>query len=147
MSDITEHDINQVITEVWAPSLELDLYAVGEATGERQHTSVLVATGGWEGRIVVQATASFARAVAAKMFGMPRDEVPTMDADDAVGELTNVVGGNLKALLGEDEVDLGLPQNGVEWDGTGSLVATTTLAAAPGFEVTVHVVEGVPANA
>jgi chemotaxis protein CheX len=144
---ITTDDINQVITEVWAPSLELDLYAVGEETGVRDHVTILTATGGWEGRIVVSATASFARAVAAKMFGLPRDEVPTSDAADAIGELANVVSGNLKALLGEDEVDLGLPVTDATWDGTGDVMASTVLAAAPGFEVSVHVLEGVPATA
>lgn len=143
---VTRDDIHQVITEVWAPSMELyDLAATDDATGEREHTAVLDATGGWTGAILVEATGSFSRAVAAKMFGMPRTEVGPDEADDAIGELANVVGGNIKSLLGEDEVDLGLPRTGVQVD--GDVVATCTLAAAPGFEVTVSVLEHVPASA
>lgn len=145
---LTSDDIDQLICEVWAPSLELDLYHQPTETDERPHTAVLEATGGWTGHLVVRATESFAVAVAAKMFGMPRPEVDTEDAADAVGELANVVGGNLKSLLGEDEVDLGLPQVGEDVpDGVGTELARTVVGAAPGFEVTVVVVEGATVGA
>lgn len=143
--DISRTDVEQVITEVWAPSLEIDLAPVPAATAPVAHSTVLVATGGWQGMVVVEASASFARAVAARMFGIPRGEVGPDDEADAVGELANVVAGNCKSLLTEDEVDLGLPVLGQRWDGSGQLLTSAVLAAGPGFEVAVHVVEGAPA--
>ena len=133
-------DIDQLICEVWAPSVDLELYPVDHETGVRAHAAVLEASGAWEGRIVVRATESFARAVAANMFGMPRHEVEREDADDAIGELANVVGGNLKSLLADGEVDLAVPQLGTDSDeGTG--VTSTVIAGGEGFEVTVLVLE------
>lgn len=138
---LTSDDIDQLIADVWAPTLDLDLFHVDEETGDREVTSVLAATGGWTGHVVVRATSSFARAVAARMFGLPRTEVGAEDLGDAVGELTNVLSGNVKSLLGEDAVDIGLPAVGADVDG-GSVIARTILCGGHEFEVTVEVVEG-----
>lgn len=142
---ISRADVEQVITEVWAPSLEIDLVPVPVPTAPVAHSAVLVVTGGWEGRIVVEASVSFARAVAARMFGTPRGQVLPEDQADAVGELANVIAGNCKSLLSDAEIDVGLPTLGERWDGTGALLISAVLAAGPGFEVTVHVVQGAPA--
>ena len=138
---LTSDDIDQLIADVWAPTLELDLFHVDEETGDREVTAVLEAWGGWTGHVVVRATHSFARAVASKMFGLPRTDVGPDDAGDAVGELANVLSGNIKSLLGEDEVDLGIPRVGADVDG-GTVVARTILSGGLEFEVTVVVVEG-----
>ncbi len=138
---LTSDDIDELMIEVWAPGVELDLYHAEHETGPRAFTASLIATGGWDGHVVVRATESFARAVAARMFGIPRGEVGAADAADAVGELVNVVGGNLKSLLGEEAIDLDVPHLGVDVTG-GTEVARSVLAAAPGFEVTVAVIAG-----
>lgn len=138
---LSRDDINQLICEVWAPSVDLELYPVDDETGVREHAAVIEASGAWDGRVVVRATGSFARAVAANMFGMPRHEVDQEDADDAIGELANVVGGNLKSLLDGGEVDLAVPQLGTD-SHDGAEVTHTVLAGGDGFEVTVVVLEG-----
>lgn len=139
--DITSADIEQLIAEVWAPTVDLDLVHVDEETGDRDVTAVLEALGGWTGHVVVRATSSFARAVAARMFGLPRAEVGGADLGDAVGELANVLSGNLKSLLADDEVDLGIPAVGVAVEG-GDILARSILSGGHEFEVTVEVVEG-----
>ena len=135
---LTRDDIDDLIIEVWAPGLELDLYPTDTETGAREFTAVLEAAGAWTGHIVVRATGSFARAVAAKMFGISRNDVGHGDAADAIAELANVVSGNLKSLLHEDTVDLGLPQVGSDHT-EGVEVARSIICAAPGFEVTVEI--------
>ncbi|WP_336922826.1 chemotaxis protein CheX [Aquipuribacter sp. SD81] len=49
-----------------------------------------------------------ARELAARMLGLGADEVAVDDVLDATGEITNMVGGNLKAVLADDH-RLGLP--------------------------------------
>ena len=132
---LTSDDIDQLIADVWAPTLDLDLFHVDEETGAREVTSVLAASGGWTGHVVVRATPSFARAVAARMFGLPRTDVGPADLGDAIGELSNVLSGNIKSLLGEDEVDMGIPAVGADVDG-GTVLARTILCGGQEFEVT-----------
>jgi hypothetical protein len=58
-------------------------------------------TGAWEGMVQLVCADVLARPAAAVLFGL---EVQTATPDlvhDALGELTNITGGNLKALLPE----------------------------------------------
>lgn len=55
--------------------------------------------GAWAGRLDVRCTADAAREVAAAMFATQACDVVEEDIRDAVGELANIIGGNLKALL------------------------------------------------
>jgi chemotaxis protein CheX len=52
--------------------------------------------------------AEAARELAARMLGLAVDDVADDDVLDATGEITNMVGGNLKAVLADDH-RLGLP--------------------------------------
>jgi chemotaxis protein CheX len=56
-------------------------------------------TGAWKGALILGCPAELARRVAAVMFRSQPDQVTTGDARDALAELTNMIGGNLKALL------------------------------------------------
>ncbi len=56
------------------------------------HTS-----GGWTGQVVVNCSPGFARQMATAMFAT--EEVDNEDAADALQELTNVIGGNLKSMF------------------------------------------------
>lgn len=62
------------------------------------------------GRVLVSTEAVTAQLLARALLGMAADE-PVSDADlvDALGEVANVVGGNVKALV-SDPHSLGLPQ-------------------------------------
>lgn len=66
--------------------------------------------GGFEGEVVVTATYDLAALFAERMFGADLSGAPTQrDALDALREVSNIVAGNLKPLLGEHN-SLGLPQ-------------------------------------
>jgi chemotaxis protein CheX len=67
-------------------------------------------TGPWCGAVVVSCAASTAEALTVRMHrARPLPEVEAEDVEDALGELANVLGGNVKALLPGPSV-LGLPQ-------------------------------------
>ena len=71
-------------------------------------TAALHFSGGWTGATLLELPPDMARAFTSRMLGM--DVPDTVDADvvDAMGELTNMVGGNLKTIL-PTGVNLSLP--------------------------------------
>ncbi len=101
--DIGEREIHEVVSSIWEtvlgwkiqPASTLDL-----PQGNRGfRTGFIQIAGAWEGAIVCIGTDVLVRRAAAVMFGLNPD-VPTIEMlHDALGELTNMVGGNLKALL------------------------------------------------
>jgi chemotaxis protein CheX len=56
-------------------------------------------TGDWEGAIAVGCDAAFGNEIAAAMFAMGSDEVTDDEITDALGELANMIAGNVKPLL------------------------------------------------
>ena len=51
--------------------------------------------------MVVRCSAAAARNAAAALLGVELDDVTTEDVTDALGELANIIGGNVKSLLPE----------------------------------------------
>jgi chemotaxis protein CheX len=62
-------------------------------------TGMVEISGGFSGTVVVELSRPLARKVAAALFGMELDQVTEAEVVDAVGEVVNILGGNLKALL------------------------------------------------
>lgn len=56
-------------------------------------------TGAWQGQIDVACSAELAHLAAAELFDVAVDAVSDADVRDVVGELANVVGGNVKSAL------------------------------------------------
>lgn len=98
--DPTEDILKQIAADVWetvlARTLE-DLPAPGpEGSGI---TGCVNISGAWEGVVQVYCEGELGRIVASAMFEMEPDEVSVAEISDAVAELANIVGGNVKALL------------------------------------------------
>jgi chemotaxis protein CheX len=62
-------------------------------------TGTMHITGAWEGTVAMSRAASFAAECGAVMHGRGATELTASEVLDAWGELVNMVGGNLKALL------------------------------------------------
>ncbi|MFO0612811.1 MAG: chemotaxis protein CheX [Polyangiaceae bacterium] len=83
----------------------------GLPTGRRLAACVSV-RGAWNGAVVLLCSRSLAETAAAAMFGIAGGKVADADARDALGEMTNIIGGNLKcavATLDEEPGQLSLP--------------------------------------
>jgi chemotaxis protein CheX len=65
-------------------------------------------TGAWAGTVVVTFSEALARAATADMLRRPQGTLSTDDVSDAVGELANMIGGNVKARMPEPSA-LSLP--------------------------------------
>ena len=105
---------------------------VDSATWTPGGTSAEVSiSGDWSGLVSVVLGADGARHVAGRMFQLPADQVGDDDLSDAVGEVANMIGGNIKAMLA-GEHRLGLPvvralDEPVPDLGPGTVAATTLL--------------------
>jgi chemotaxis protein CheX len=101
----TESDLMAIAEQVWASYLDLDgaspLLAIpADGPGNEVSASVSV-TGAWQGHVVVSCSDKAARHVAGALLGFEADDVTEADIADALGELANIIGGNVKSLLPE----------------------------------------------
>lgn len=99
---ITATDLTQLVTMIWEATLQLPL----EPAPSTQDASLAVAsmvsiTGAWEGSLLLETSQPFASRAASVMFDLGTEEIRPADRQDALGELTNMIGGNVKGLLPE----------------------------------------------
>ncbi|HET7328545.1 MAG TPA: chemotaxis protein CheX [Nocardioidaceae bacterium] len=110
--ELRSADLAAITSDVWAVFCDVDeefpLLPTTEAPAdgaEVVHASVGV-SGAWNGQVILELTAVTAHAATAAMLG--QQHVEPRDMTDAVGELVNMVGGNIKSLLPTPST-LGLP--------------------------------------
>ena len=118
-------DIKDIARSIWATLFELPLED-GDAARlgpESTVTSCVQIDGAWQGAVVLQCPLTLARTLTAAMF--QADTAPELDeVHDALGELANMLGGNVKALLpGPSRISL--PAVAVGSDYQMSVVGTT----------------------
>lgn len=98
-----EEEIAQVASVVWESVLGLSLERRADLPPqpERLVSGCVQYSGAWEGAITIETSAEFARSAAATMFGVDPGAASLADTQDAIGELANMTGGNVKSLLPE----------------------------------------------
>ena len=112
----SHQDVVGITHEVWGTYLgapdELVDCPLDGGTGSVPASELVTASvsvaGVWAGHIVVTTTWQAALAIAGAMFQMPPTEITNADVTDAVGEVVNVVGGNVKSSV-PDPSTLSLP--------------------------------------
>lgn len=98
-----EDEISQVTTTVWDSVLGVPLVREPEVPPgpPRAVLGCVQFTGAWEGAVTIECSAEFAKRAAGTMFGVEPEAASVSDTQDAIGELANMTGGNIKALLPE----------------------------------------------
>ena len=109
---LSNDDVAAIVNEVWSSMLglpvdSLELEESPKIDGPAVSGSVGV-SGATDCLICVEMSSDAARLFGATMFGLSEEEASDDDISDAVGELTNMVGGNIKSLLPEPS-SLSLP--------------------------------------
>ncbi|MEZ5257421.1 MAG: CheR family methyltransferase [Ilumatobacteraceae bacterium] len=99
--DPTSEDINTLTVQVWESVLGLPLEqdAPDPDVKDLQVTSCVHITGGWEGSVLVRCTRELAHTITGSMFDMDPSEATTDEIADAIGEIANMIGGNVKSLV------------------------------------------------
>ncbi len=106
-SSLTAETIVEMTQGIWTTLLadEGHLLAGGEDGGEMSATVSM--SGAWNGTACLTCSESAARRAAGLMFDLPDEELGGNEISDAMGELINVVGGNIKGILpGPTELSL-----------------------------------------
>jgi chemotaxis protein CheX len=100
-----EEAIVSITQNIWESILGLqverarDVAPLTQNTGEKSLTGCVQLAGAWEGSVFLYCTAALAGEIAATMFGTTLEGLRNGDTEDALGELTNMVAGNLKIVL------------------------------------------------
>jgi len=108
-----EQTIADVVASVWENVLgvhvESDGYFQPKTTAATQtFAGVVQICGAWNGAVVVQCSDQLARRAAVVMLGVSEADLVLADVQDTLGELANMTGGNIKALMPEPST-LGMP--------------------------------------
>jgi chemotaxis protein CheX len=101
-----EPELTEITERVWASLVETPLLPrqpgqPGPVAGTRTITGCVQITGAWEGAVTVHCSLGLAKALTAAMFMVDPEDTTPEEIGDALGELANMVGGNVKALLPE----------------------------------------------
>lgn len=121
-------DIEGITRTIWSTLFDLPLEAgSADVPGpESSVTSCVQIDGAWHGALVMACPMPLAKTLAAQMF--QAESEPDLDeVRDALGELANMLGGNVKALLpGPSQISL--PAVAIGSDYQLSVVGTTERA-------------------
>lgn len=126
------NDVVVIAQDIWASFLDLPLEPVPADTVDVSAKSmvggVVHVQDAWVGAVQLECSADFAAMAAARMFAAD-GSVTQPDLDDALGELTNMIGGNIKSLLPAPSV-LSLPvvRHAVGLSGVPGLTALSRVA-------------------
>ena len=108
-----EQEISEIAEATWQLMVGVDVRAgTGTATmvkSEEFVTGLVEITGAWNGVVSLHGAEPLVRAAAAVIFGKEEATVTRQDELDAMYELTNILGGNIKGLLPEP-CQLSLPR-------------------------------------
>ena len=102
---LTPGDLFEILDTIWSTQLGFELdddeqpANVPKDPQEALMTGTVQISGGFAGAVHLICGRSVVRAAAARMFSVPEVQLTDEDLRDALGELTNMVGGNIKALL------------------------------------------------
>ncbi|MFC7528136.1 chemotaxis protein CheX [Actinoplanes sp. GCM10030250] len=111
--EVDENDLAEMVEQVWEAYLDPEgvnplIPTYDENQPSEVHSSVSI-TGSWNGHIVYASSRTAAQRAAAAFLAMELEEVSDEDISDTLGELANIVGGNVKAML-PPGAQLSLPQ-------------------------------------
>jgi chemotaxis protein CheX len=99
---MTDEEVLGITRDVWESftgrTIELADHQVTSNGGDVTVGCVTV-TGEWQGKVLLACPAQLARMAASAMFDLPAEQLDAEQVADALGELTNMIGGNIKSLI------------------------------------------------
>lgn len=107
---IDESTLAETVSFVWDTFVGTEIYEVPHTEIVNPHAAAISIGGEWTATIIVTMGEELVGKYTAALLETPKDELTAEDVRDALGELVNVVGGNIKGLLDDDgQSTLSLP--------------------------------------
>ncbi len=130
MSDM-QSEIQAIAHSIWETLFVLPL-ATADGAQHREvgplMTGCVQIDGAWNGAVMLQCPEPLAGRLAAELF-QPQADLPSEDVQDTIGELTNMLAGNIKALLPQPS-RISLPAVALGADYDLRVIGTHVVAAA-----------------
>ena len=105
--NIQPEDIVAIVSAVWESVLGRPVWQ-GPAGGTYRRAGNIDIVGRWSGSVMLEVDKESLQKIGASMFEVPYDAVTEFQMNDALAELTNMVGGNVKCLI-DQPTRLSLP--------------------------------------
>ncbi len=145
----TSQQLDGIVENMWTTVLDLPIQSLGVIppvvnNEDGQLTGCVHITGAWRGAMLLECPTALVRRAASIFFEMTAEEVTDAELGDAIGELINIAGGNVKALIsGPTQLSLPTVVEGVHYRVVvGSSRETFRLAYdCEGARMTLRVVE------
>lgn len=107
---IDESTLSETVSFVWQTFVGTDIADGPSAEIDTPYSAAISIGGPWTATIIVAMGSELVRRYTSALLAMPDEDLTNDDIRDALGELVNVVGGNIKGLLDDDgESTLSLP--------------------------------------
>jgi chemotaxis protein CheX len=141
----TDEQIVGITQDVWSSFTGRPVDAgPGDAALDGSDVTVgrVAVTGGWRGWVLLACPTRLARTAAAAMFDRPAETLTDDEVADALGELTNMIGGNVKSLLpGPSRLSMPAVTVGASATGPppGAVLVNTVSLACDGLPLAVSV--------
>jgi chemotaxis protein CheX len=127
MMYLDEETLTQVTSDICTTMLGLPMYPVYDGLVEHTPLTAQVRISGeWNATVEIATTPKVATLIAAQMFSLDPSQIQTADLYDALGEVANMVGGNVKGIV-NGELDLSLPSVSERDTKTAVAVGETTV--------------------
>ena len=103
ISELDKHtpEVCRIVEDVFRTMLSLEVQRVNFplSFGADRVTAVIHFAGVWKGAVLLECTRQQAFQFTARLMGVPEPAAMTDDVRDSLGELTNMIAGNLKSIL------------------------------------------------
>lgn len=102
--EFNDDDIRAITESVWGAVLSLEVVPAPPTAAADEHDGLIGSVGirgAWNGTVLVRCPTELARRVAGIMFDVAPAAATAGQVEDAVCEVTNMTGGNVKSLLPE----------------------------------------------
>jgi chemotaxis protein CheX len=99
--DTFHQDVSRIAADVFRTMLSIEIWQDASAAElpVEMVTAAVYFVGDWKGAVLIECTINQAFDFTARLFGSSPPECMNDDARDALGELANMVAGNLKSVL------------------------------------------------
>jgi chemotaxis protein CheX len=142
---MTDEEILAITRDVWESFTGREIELTDDQLrpdGGDVTVGCVTVTGGWQASVLLACPARLARMAASAMFDRPAEQLGDQDVADALGELTNMIGGNIKSLI-PGPSRLSMPSVTVGGSSTarvpGAALLSTVSLACEGLPLTVSV--------
>ena len=98
-----KEEISQFVTDIWSTFLDMKVTQTNLPFRPKGQGNTLAGcvqiTGEWQGSVTLYAPIEIGRKVAGIMYSLDEKEVEDQQIQDVIGEITNILTGNIKSIL------------------------------------------------